>query len=259
MPTFNRILEGGRSVSGNSGAPRSRRGNQTAQADIYWSGLTPSGGAAYPVEFFAVGGGGGGGAGFNNGSTSANGGTGGGGGGSQTAVMNRVAGIYTITVGTGGMYGNYPSPNGSTGGTSSVTDPSNNTVCTASGGGGGQSNANPATNGAGGSGTTWTGGSGNLTGGTTNGWTGSSVTYSTSGQAGVGNGNTNPGDVGVGGTSGGGNPFAGSYGMNGSTFMRIPSNFASKVLATTGSPTVSTSGSYTFYKWTSSGTVTLLP
>ena len=43
MPTFNRILEGGRSVSGNADAPRSRRGNSTAQVDQYWSGLVGGG------------------------------------------------------------------------------------------------------------------------------------------------------------------------------------------------------------------------
>lgn len=258
MTKFNRVLQGSRAVTGNALAPRSHRAG-TQQTNDYWSGLTPSASAAYPVEFFAVAGGGGGGAGFNNGVTGATGGTGGGGGGSQTAVLSRVAGTYTITVGTGGAYGPYPSPNGSAGGTSSVTDPANNVICTAGGGGGGQSNANPASNGAGGTGTTWNGGSGNSTGGTTSTWTGTNVSYSYSGQQSVGNGSANPGDIGAGGNSGSGNPFAGSYGMNGSTFLRLPTTYASKVLATTGSPTISTSGSYTFYKWTSSGTVTLLP
>jgi hypothetical protein len=39
MPTFNRVLRGGRSVSGNAEAPRSSRGNSTAQVDTYWSGI----------------------------------------------------------------------------------------------------------------------------------------------------------------------------------------------------------------------------
>lgn len=47
MPTFNNILRGGRAVSGNAEAPRSRRGNQTAQVDTYWSGITPSTGVVF--------------------------------------------------------------------------------------------------------------------------------------------------------------------------------------------------------------------
>jgi hypothetical protein len=258
MPVFDRQMDGGRSVSANSKAPRTRRGNQSAQADIYWSGITPSGSAAYPVEFFAVGGGGGGGAGFNNGSTAANGGTGGGGGGSQTTALSRVAGTYTITVGGAGSAGGYPSPNGGVGGTGSVVDPANKTVCSAPGGGGGQSNANPATNGAGGVGTTWTGGTGAPSvGGTTNSWTGTAVTYSTSGAVHPSGAPT--GNEGIGGTAGGGNPNPGTLGAPGSTFLRIRSNFASKVLSTTGSPTTFSSSGYTYYKWTTSGTVTLLP
>jgi hypothetical protein len=250
-------MAGGRSVSGNSEAPRSRRGNQSAQANIYWSGITPSGSAAYPVEFFAVGGGGGGGAGFNNGSTAAQGGTGGGGGGSQTATLTRIAGTYQIAVGGAGSAGGYPSPPGGTGGSGSVTDPANNVVCNAPGGGGGLSNQNPSVNGSGGVGTTWTGGTGSSAGGTTNSWTGSSVTYSVSGANAPAGAPT--GNEGYGGSAGSGNPSPGTIGAPGSTFMRIPSQFASKVLSTTGSPSTFSSSGYTYYKWTTSGTVTLLP
>jgi hypothetical protein len=257
MTGFNRVLRGGRSVSGNAEAPRSRRGNQTAQVDTYWSGLTPAVSAGYPIEFFAVGGGGGGGAGFNNGSTASQGGTGGGGGGSQTAVLNRIAGTYTITVGAAGTAGGYPSPPGGTGGTGSVIDPANNTVCSAAGGNGGLSNQNPAVNGTGGVGTTWTGGTGSSAGGTSNSWTGTAVTYSTSGANAPAGAPT--GNEGIGGSAGSGNPSPGTVGTSGSTFLRIRSNFASKVLSTTGSPSTFTAGEYTYYKWTTSGTVTLLP
>ena len=255
-------MEGGRSVSNNSEAPRSRRGNQTAQVDTYWSGLTPSATVAYPIEFFAVGGGGGGGAGFNNGSTASQGGTGGGGGGSQTAVLSRIAGTYTITVGAAGTAGNYPSPPGGNGGTGSVVDPANNTVCNAPGGSGGLSNQNPAVNGAGGVGTTWTGGSGagggsGGIGGTTNSWTGTAVLYSRGGSD--GNQPAPSGNEGYGGSAGSGNPSPGTIAAPGSTFLRIPSNFATKVLSTTGSPTTFSANGYSYWKWTTSGTVTLLP
>ena len=127
MPTFNRILEGGRSISSNADAPRSRRGN-TAQVDTYWSGLVGGGtdaiggigpskstGSGYrylefnstgaltvtgagSFQFYIFGGGGGG--------MQANGYNGfaaGGSAGSNTTITKVLGvGTYTVTVGAGG-------------------------------------------------------------------------------------------------------------------------------------------------------------
>jgi len=185
MPTFNNILRGGRSVSGNSEAPRSRRGNQTAQVDQYWSGLSPTGGTG--VEFLIVGGGGGGAGGYQVGGTIVNSAGAGGGGISITSVpITAVKGTYTITIGANGTGGNQAgsgvTANGTNGGTSSITDPLSAIVVTA-GGGNGSLCTNPATAGTGGTGSTSNGTTGTLTadnawtGGYTTNWSGSSLTF----------------------------------------------------------------------------------
>lgn len=208
------------------------------------------------LEFFVVAGGGGGGAGFNNGQVAVGGGSGGGGGGSQTGVVTSIAGTYTITVGARGTGGGYPSPSGGTGGTSSVVNPSSGTVVSAAGGGGGVSNVNPSTSGGGGGGTTWNGASGNNVGGTTNGWTGTNVQYSSSGQVGIGGVVTGDG-VGRGGNGGTGNPGPGVAGGSGVVYVRIPSGQAAKITGQTGAATTFTASGYTFYGWTSSGTLVI--
>lgn len=255
MPSFIKNTSGGKAISGGALAPRSRRGNNTNQVASYWSG----GGPSLPnLEFFVVAGGGGGGAGFNNGSVGGNGGSGGGGGGSIAPLTAGVAGTYTITVGAGGNGGPYPSAAGA-GGSSSIVNPSSATVVSATGGGAGASNTHPSSvyNGGGGTGTSWNGGSGNSSGGTTSTWTGTSVTYSYSGTIGVGNYDSQPGNEGRGGNSGGGNPFSGSFGQNGGAWIKILTADIGSVKSTTGSVTTYTSGSYTYYKWTGSGTLVL--
>ena len=208
------------------------------------------------LEFFVVGGGGGGGAGFNNGQVAGAGGSGGGGGGSQTGVLQSIPGTYTITVGGRGSAGGYPAPPGGTGGTSSVTNPSSASVVSAAGGGGGASNTYPPGYGYGGSGTSWTGRSGNNVAGITNGWTGTNVVYSSSGIAG-GGGGVQGDTVGRGGNGGGGNPSGGVPGGTGHVHVRIPSGQAAKITSVTGTVNSFTASGYTFYRWTTSGTMVI--
>ena len=172
MPTFNRILEGGRSISGNADAPRSRRGN-TAQVDTYWSGLVGGGtdaiggigpskstGGGYrylefnstgaltvtgagTFEFYMFGGGGGGsqGNGYNG---FAQGGFGSAG---VTVTKTLSAGTYTVTVGAGGNPATGYASNQTAGGDSYFdTDITNKSVGGAKGvaGGGGLQNINGA-------------------------------------------------------------------------------------------------------------------
>ena len=91
MPTFNNFLLGGRSVSGNSEAPRSRRGN-TEQANTYWSGIGVTQTKATAVQLLVVAGGGG----------CANGGGGAGGYREFASVPVSAGTAYTITIGGGG-------------------------------------------------------------------------------------------------------------------------------------------------------------
>lgn len=174
MPTFNRRMAGGRSVSGNSEAPRSRRGNQSAQANTYWSGIQSArlGGDAiggtgvlktnvagvdyFYTSFIATGqlivtapgtfeiygfGGGGGGSGGNGYNAFGGGGQGGGNG---TITRPLPVGSYTITIGSGGAGATAPSNYASSPGTASLFGA--DTI--GSGGAGGVNGANNNANGA---------------------------------------------------------------------------------------------------------------
>jgi hypothetical protein len=63
---------------------------------------------------------------------------------------------------------------------------------------------------------------------------------------------------GGGGGGGGGNPdgFRGGNGGSGVVIVRYPDTFGAAT-STTGSPTITTSGGYRIYKFTSSGSITI--
>jgi hypothetical protein len=139
-------MAGGRSVSGNSEAPRSRRGNQSDQVNTYWSGIAPSGGA-FIVQYLVVAGGGSSGA----SGTSYYSGGGGGAGGLRTSRLGATSGRNTsaedriifqkgssvlITVGAGGTNASFSPTNGSNSVFGSITS---------LGGGRGGEGVNPAT------------------------------------------------------------------------------------------------------------------
>jgi hypothetical protein len=97
------------------------------------------------VLMFVFGGGGGGGAGTttstggeNSTSASASGGNGGGGGVTFKKVSVTAGQTYTFTIGAGGAGGNTGGANGAAGGTSSILNPSAQTLISATGGGGGE-------------------------------------------------------------------------------------------------------------------------
>jgi len=186
-------------------------------------------------------GGGGGGAFSNSAQNGLSGGSGGGGGAASSAP-------YTAgTVGSGTVGQGYDGGLGVTG-------------ATAGGGGGGSSAVGSAGSGA-------TGGNGGA--GTASSITGSSVTYAgggggsgattggTGGSGGGGNGGTGAGSaatVNTGGGGGGGYSAAGGNGGSGIVILSVlTANYSG---TTTGSPTVTTSGSNTIIKFTSSGSYT---
>ena len=253
MPSFISNLSGGKAISGGALSPRNRRGN-TNQVASYWSG---GGLSAIVGQFMVVGGGGGGGNGFNNGSVGATANGGGGGGISISASGDINAGVYTMNVGSYGAVG-------ATGGTSSVVL-SGSTLYSATGGGGSGGGYPPAAGGGGGSGTTSNGTAGGnyaytpTTGGYTSDFDGTSRVYGSGGGNNPGGGGYQgtdyEGDGGSGG--GGGNPWGGGRGGYGVAMLKIPTADTSRITAITGTYSTITSGSFTIYKWTVSGTVTI--
>ncbi len=241
--------------------------------------------STYTISYLVVAGGAGGG-----GGPGYTGGHGGGGAGGYLANTTSFTPgvVYTVTVGAGGG-GGY-SDTGSNGGNSQLTAPSGFSNVTSTGGGGGGGNYNNGSAGgsggggnyarSGGSGTAgqgnnggggggggdYSGGGGGgagATGGTPAGGsgtassiTGLSVTYAAGGNGGQGGGGGGAANTGNGG-KGGDNSVdltSGSGGGSGVVILSIPTASYSNI--TTGSPNVTTSGSNTILKFTSSGSYT---
>jgi titin len=208
-------------------------------------------------EFMVVGGGGGGANGFNNGQVGATcfGGAGGG-----TTISSSVAvspGVYTMNVGAAGTV------NGGTGGTSSVVKGS--TLYSASGGGGAVSQNPPQPPGFVGTGTTSNGTNGTQTGytlavgGYSSAFDGTTRTYGSGGGTNPGGGGSAGADgEGDGGQAGGGgNPSPGNRGGSGIAMLKILTSNTGRITSTTGTVSTVTTGSYTVYRWTGSGTFTV--
>lgn len=144
MPSFIRNTSGGKAISGGALAPRSRRGNTTAQVAAYWAGgatgpdatggigspvatgtgynylqfnatgnLTVTSGGTFEFKIFGGGGGGAPGNGYNAF------GRGGGKGGTGNITATLTPGTYLITIGGGGSGPTSPTVYSSTSGTAS--------------------------------------------------------------------------------------------------------------------------------------------
>jgi len=251
-----------------------------AYADVY-STTNPLAFPLYTVSYLIVGGAGGGGAAF---SVTPSGGGGGGAGGylSSTTTLT-VNTTYSFVIGAGGAGAVY---NGSVGRDGTVGNNSTGISLTANGGGfgggvddnggnggsgggagtfggvggraggsgtsgqgnsGGSSNATLA---GGGGGSSSAGGNNTAGSGTANSITGSSVTYAAGGGTSTSTGGANTGNGGGGATS----TSNGGAGGSGVVILSVPTaNYSG---TTTGSPTVTTSGSNTIIKFTASGSYT---
>tara|TARA_R110000803_G_scaffold204590_1_gene270717 strand:- start:934 stop:1755 length:822 start_codon:yes stop_codon:yes gene_type:complete len=249
-----------------------------ALSEYYDKGNAPSSGeinisdfhgtsASYSITYLIVGGGGAGGA---------NVGQGGGGGASKTASFSATPGTaYTATVGGGGAAAGGYNQQGGNGVASSLAGSGFTTVSSTFGTGGitvadgvinsGQypNTAGSPGGGRGGDTPTAIGQTNNTVGanGTANSITGSSITYGSGGGGGgwdtaakAGGTNHTGSNSGGGGTGATGSNRAGEVGQAGVVILKILT--ADYSGTTTGSPTVSTSGSYKIVKFTGSGTYT---
>ena len=208
-------------------------------------------------EFMVVGGGGGGANGFNNGQVGVTCFGGGGGGTTISSSVTISAGVYTMNVGGAG------STNGGTGGTSSVVF-GGSTLYSAAGGNGSYADRYPF-GGAGGSGSTSNGTAGSqagytvAVGGYSNAFDGTTRTYGSGGGANPGGGGTaganGEGDGGQ--SGGGGNPWGGAPGGTGIAMLKILTSNTGRITGTTGTVSTVVTGSYTVYRFTGTGTVTV--
>lgn len=204
----------------------------------------------------------GGGAGANNSGTGAAGGSGGGGsgtGGTGTpgGASNKGAGTYTTFYGNTGGQGQSGGPRfggggGGAGNAGQTGGPG------ASAGGNGRANSITGTSvtygGGGGGAAGAPGGGTGGTGGTGGGGAGGNSNNSSANGGVAGTANTGGGGGGAGGFQTGGPFVSGSAGGSGVVVLSIPT--ANYTGTTTGSPTVTTSGSNTILRFTSSGTYT---
>ena len=213
---------------GAGGASGSQRGNNSTLANssitrlTYGGGMGGGAGASLPYSYNGQDGGSGGGAGIHSGSATR---------GSPIQTSNNDGTGYGFAGGTNQTGSPY------TGG---------------GGGGAGGEGVSGTSGGAGGAGRQWLDGNYYAGGGGT-GFNQYGAVNASGGTGGGGTGGTSAGSTNTGG-GGGGRMFAGGSGV---CILRYPDSFA-LATSTTGSPTITTSGGYRYYKFTSSGAITFL-